>query len=182
MLASNDWEGWLLLRKKLLQSFMSGFIIQTVWGSLLFLLWIPHEGLYETLQKENKNQDLSFSQQILIKTGWSFSERLFLNYKTSPKQLILIRNLRYIRNVHCQKLYMGSQSGWDWQGPLGPSGPTPAPAETARAGAQSHIHVAAEGLQGRDATGSLCQCLSPVQERSASWIFGNKALNPTSSL
>lgn len=69
------------------------------------------------------------------------------------------------------RVFTKPQHNWGWQGPLGSSGPTPAPAGTARAGAQSHVHVAAEGLQGGDATGSPCQCLSPTAQECLRYLW-----------
>jgi len=54
-----------------------------------------------------------------------------------------------IENMHAD-----TQDGWGWQGPLGPSGPTPAPAGTPGAGAQSHIQAVSEDLQGGNSTAS----------------------------
>lgn len=106
---------------------MSGFIIQTVWECLLFLLCIPQEGLYETLENENKNQDLSFNQQILNKTGWSFSKRLFLNYKISTnlsKESLLHTEFMLPEIVH------GITKQLRLAGPSGSIRPTLAPSET----------------------------------------------------
>ena len=57
---------------------------------------------------------------------------------------------------------MESQNG---KGPLGPSGPTPAPAGTPEQGAQAHTHVASERLQGGDSTASGQPVPAPAQPR-----------------
>jgi len=58
-----------------------------------------------------------------------------------------------------------SQNSWGWQSPLCSSAPTPAQQGLPEQGAQTHVHVTSEDLQGGVIAASLCsfcQCPGPL--------------------